>query len=107
MTNAIAIGLVFGMVIPATAYPILYGLRTQWYKSAVGRALFIQSVGFMLLIDISSLYQIFGDNYPGRDQVKLLVFLIILGGLWYVLLAFIRIQFWSRPGPDDRYTHDR
>lgn len=97
--------LVLAMVIPATLGPILYGFFVPWYRHHVGRALLVSWTGLGLLVDISVAYQIWGDDYPGRDAVRLVVFTVILCGLWYKFLIFLwlsRRRFsWPRVGRGD------
>lgn len=90
--NAIAVALVFLLAIPATLIPVLYGLRSPWWRHLVGRALFAQSVGMALLVDISCLYALFGDNYPGRDWVRVIVFGLVTAGTFGILVALIQEQ---------------
>jgi hypothetical protein len=90
--DTIALILVLLMAPPATLFPILYAFR-PWYRSLIGRALMTHSVGLALLIDISLLYKAFGDDYPGRDIVRLAVYSVILVGVTGQCIALIR----SRP----------
>lgn len=80
------------MAPPATLFPIRYAFR-PWYRSLIGRALMIHSVGLALRIDISLLYKAFGDDYPGRDIVRLAVYTLIWLGVTFQCVALIR----SRP----------
>lgn len=87
--DVIALILVLAMAPPATLFPILYAFR-PWWKSLIGRALMTHSVGLALLIDISLLYKAFGDDYPGRDVVRLAVYAVILVGVTGQCIALIR-----------------
>lgn len=84
-----AFALILAMVIPATLGPVLYALFVPWYREHVGRALLVSWTGLGLLVDVSVIYEIFGDNYPGRDIVRFAVFSVILCGLWYKFLVLI------------------
>ena len=74
---------------PATLFPILYAFR-PWYTSLVGWMLMTLSTGLALLVDLSLVYQMFGDDYPGRDIVRLTVYALIVAGLWGMLVALLR-----------------
>lgn len=81
-TDTIAVLLVLGMAPPATLFPIIYGLSGPWYRTPIGRALMTKAVGLALLVDISLLYNWLGDDYWGREAVRLTVFSLIFCGLW-------------------------
>lgn len=87
-----ASALVFGMVIPATLFPLLYWKWFPWWKQPLGRALMAKATGLMLLVNVSVAYSIFGDDYPGRELVKFGVFALVLTGLWYELVVLIKIR---------------
>ena len=84
--------LVFLAVPPATLFPIFYARWFPWWASTLGRALFTKAVGMCLLIDISVLYFIFGDNYFLREYVRLVVFTLIVAGQWWQLYAIWLIR---------------
>lgn len=72
-----------------TLFSILYGLLSPWYRSLMGRALFVSSSGLALLVDISLVYQFLGDDYALRDAVRLSVFSYICLGAWLKLTALV------------------
>ena len=87
--DAMAVTLVALMAFPATMFPIIFGLTGPWWRTLVGRALMTKSVGLALLIDISLLYTIFGDDYAARDAVRLGVYGFILAGVWLQFIALV------------------
>lgn len=87
--DTIAVLMIVGMAPPATLFPIIYGFTAPWWKSLVGRALMTKAVGLALLIDITIIYNWFGDDYPLRDAVRFTVFLFILLGTWMQLIALL------------------
>lgn len=78
---------------PATLFPLVYGFTAPWWRSLVGRALMVKAVGLALLIDVSIVYQIFGDDYPLRDAVRLGVFSLITVGVWMQFGALMHEKF--------------
>lgn len=90
--DSVAVWLVVAMMIPATGFPLLYLTFYRWWAQPIGRALMTKAIGLGLLVDISVLYQVFGDDYPGRDFVRIIVYALILVGLWYQFIVFIRIR---------------
>lgn len=87
--DAIAVALIVLAAPAATCFPIVYAFR-PWRDSLIGRALMTKAVGVALLIDLSIAYQILGDNYPGRDYVRLGVYSLIVIGIWFQFIAMIR-----------------
>jgi hypothetical protein len=86
----IRFALVAFAVLPATGFTLVYGLRSPWYRSLLGRALFTHALGMALLIDISVAYKMFGDDYPGRDVVSISVYAVIIAGTWAQFIALLR-----------------
>lgn len=78
--------------VPANLFPLLYGLRSPWYVNALGRALLALAVGTALLIDLSLLRYVLGEDYPGRDQLRLVIYGLVTVGLWGQFLALLRAQ---------------
>lgn len=97
--DAYASVLVFLAVIPATAFPILYGFRSAWWIHPIGRALMTKAIGMALLIDITVIYALFGDEYPGRHLVRAIVYTLIVAGLYYQTAVLISIQRAARRNP--------
>ena len=87
--DTIAYALIWLAVPPATLFPVLYFFR-PWWRSLAGLALMTSSFGLALLIDISLAYRVFGNDYPGRDAVRLTVYALIVAGSWLILLALLR-----------------
>lgn len=85
-------GLVIVGILPATLFPILYARWFPFWKSTLGRALMTKAVGMALLVDISVLYLIFGDDYFLRELVRLVVFTLVVGGMYWQLAAIIGIR---------------
>lgn len=89
--DLIAVLLVIAAAPAATAFPIAYAwiARGLWWRTPAGRALMTSSTALALLIDVSLLYQAFGDDYPGREIVRLTVFGLIAAGAWLKFGALI------------------
>lgn len=86
----------FIAIVPATLFPILYMSFFTWYRNPLGRALMTKATGLALLIDISCIYALFGDNYPFREHVRFIVFTLVVSGLWYQLVVIIKIKVQQR-----------
>lgn len=87
--DAVAAVLVALAAPPLTVFPFAYAVlsRGLWWRSIAGWALMFSTTGLALLVDISLAYQLFGDDYPFRDEVRLSVYSIILAGAWLKLIA--------------------
>lgn len=98
----VAVLLILAAAPPQTAFAIIYGLGSPWWRSPVGRALFTKALGLALLIDISLIYHWLGDNYALRDVVRLTVYSVIVVGAWLQFGALIHEK---RIGHRDRFRH--
>ena len=96
--------IVLAMAPAVTVFPVLYLTFYRWYKNPVGRALMTKAVGFALLIDVALWFEFVGDDTPYREAIKVLIYLLILFGLWYQLVVFIRIKLDARR--EERDLHD-
>lgn len=89
--------LIVAGAIPANLFPIFYGFRAPWWRSLLGRALITKATGLALLVDFSLLFSIFGD-YTYRDEARVVVYTIIVAGLWLQFIALLRTQRRKRIG---------
>lgn len=91
-----AVFLIFAAAPPATMFPIVYAFR-PWRSSMIGRALMTKAIGLALLIDISIAYIVMGDDYAFRDLVRVLVYGVIVVGIYYQFIAMVRAPHNPRP----------
>ena len=93
-----AVLIVLGMAPAVTLLPALYGYSVAFWESLLGWGLMVSSVGMALLVDISLLYQVFGDDYYFRDVVRFTVYGLIFVGNWTLLAALLREKWRARRG---------
>lgn len=84
--------LIYGMVIPATGFPLLYLTFYRWYRDPIGRALMLLAIGMLLLIDFSAYFALTQGQYGWAAEVQFLVFVLVCGGLWYEFLTFLKVR---------------
>lgn len=75
---------------PGIAFPVVYGLMAPWWRSAIGRSIFIYSLGMALLITSSIARLWFGDGDPLFIYFRLAIYTILPFGLWYLFWALIK-----------------
>jgi hypothetical protein len=68
-------------------YAFFYAYR-PWFHTAPGRALAIKSWGTALLLNMALLATIWPD-YPGRDIVRLVAFVLWAIGIVYLLITLL------------------
>lgn len=108
MTTAdiIAVGILLATAPAITLFSIIYGLTSPWYRTLIGRALFVSSSGLAMLVDISLVYQWLGDNYALRDVVRISVFSYICLGAWLKLTAVVSEKWHAwKHGSKDHFDH--
>lgn len=98
----VAIALIFVAAPPATMFPIVYAFR-PWRRTLIGRALMTKAVGLALLIDISIIYQVLGDDYPYRNVVRVAVYALVVTGIWVQFIAMAK----AGPPPPVRDPDDQ
>ena len=80
--------LVVVAAISANLFPLVYA-RRPWNRSFLGRALMVKAIGLALLIDVTLLYVLFGDDYPFRHVVRAVIYSIVTTGIWMQLLSLM------------------
>lgn len=74
----------------AVLYPLVYGLRAPWWKSAIGRALMIKALGLLMLLLFSVFFYWFGPGYTGRDTFRIVGMSLLFVGLHLAFIAMVR-----------------
>lgn len=75
----------------ALLYPLVYGLSSPWWRTWIGRALFIKAIGVLILLTQMALFQLFGPNYWLRDQVRIFGMSLVCIGTWTALFALVQV----------------
>lgn len=87
--------LVIAGALGQTVFVLLYGFGTNWTRDAVGRALMVKGTGLALSLDVIAAFYIFGD-YPHRADISLLVFAMVVAGIYWQLLVFVKMRYVAR-----------
>lgn len=77
----------------AVLYPLVYGLRAPWWRSAIGRALMIKALGLLMLLLFSAFFYWLGPDYPLRDQFRIVGMCLLFVGLHLAFVAMVRELF--------------
>lgn len=86
----VAVVLIIATAIPATLFALVYGFTVPWWETLIGKAMLISSTALALLVDITLLYRVFGDDYYLREVVLMFVLQLISQGAWWKWGALIR-----------------
>lgn len=81
-------GIFYAVVIPANLYALFYAFR-PWYTTPQGRALMIKAAGNAILLDVIVASLWFGEDYPGRDVIRIVGFGLFTIGILYLLCSLI------------------
>ena len=93
--DAILLLIILVAAIPANGFPLLYGIGAPWWRSDIGRALFLKSSGLAAFVDLSLLFLWLGE-YPGRNELRVVVYTFVTVGLWYQFSVLVRTQYRGR-----------
>lgn len=88
MTLAIGV-LTLLAAIPAIGFLGLY-LRMPWHRSQVGRGVMISMTATTLLVGMGVLRVLFGAHYLLREPLALIVYSVVVAGLWWMFLALLQ-----------------
>lgn len=77
-------------------FVLIYGLTAAWWKSNLGRGLFIKAVGVAIILSYSGLFYLFGSHYWGRDEIRVIGMGLVFAGLTYNTVNLIHAQVRAR-----------
>lgn len=76
-----------------TLFVLLY-VTFPWWRSFLGRALFIEATTFCLLVDVAVAGRVW--DWPGEDAIFVLLYGIVGLGVWIRLYAFVKVTLTSK-----------
>jgi hypothetical protein len=88
-------------VIPALIFPFVYVATSSWYKTRMGRALFLASITIAALAILALLVMTFGPEYPGKDVAGLIITGMLVITQWFQLVSYIKTVRQVRRAIDD------
>lgn len=84
--------------VPYTAILFYYGFGSPWYRSAIGRSLFLSKLALFLLLTFVLSIFVFGQ-YPGLEIVRSVLLSCLALAATYQLIVFRREQLRKRTDP--------
>lgn len=73
----------------ALALLITYHRSARWWKTGYGRALMVLILVILSFFATSMLFNLFGDDYPGRLAMRIINMVLTVSMTWYLLLTMI------------------
>jgi len=77
--------------LPYTLLTIFYGLSSPWYRSSIGRSLFLSKLALTLILSFVLSVLVFG-RYPGYLAVRTSTLALVGCAAWYQFSVFVRVQ---------------
>jgi hypothetical protein len=104
--DQILLGLAWLTAPPTTAFVLVYGLTTRWYRNGfLGYALMFSSLGLAMLMDAALLYRMLGE-YQLRPVVLFVIFTFICIGAWLKFIALLVEKWHGREqGSNDDHSY--
>ncbi len=91
MTDRLWLIIGISITYPAVlGFVVLYGLLSPWYRSTIGRATFINSLGLCGLVTAGVVRILFGDDNAFFVAMRIFIYTVLPVGAWYVLYAYVK-----------------
>lgn len=84
--------------VPVNLYALFYTFR-PWRRTAQGQALWVKSIGNVIVIDVVLATLVFGEDYPGREVIRVVGFATFAVGISYLFLSLVFSEGASRYPP--------
>jgi hypothetical protein len=91
MIDAVVDVLIYSCTIPAVAFPAVYA-RFPWRTNPVGKSVMQLATSLALVLLLVVATTLLGNDYPGRDIVRLAVYSFLVVSLWRQLFTLLRVQ---------------
>ena len=78
--------IIIAAAIVQTTFVAIYATR-PWFRSFTGRAIFVKASALMLLVDVSVVHAFI--DYPAEQTVEDLVYVLVLLGMTWQLIALL------------------
>lgn len=75
-------------------------LTLPWWTSFLGRSLFFMAASLALLLVVASVGIVW--DWHGEDDTIVSLYCLVAAGIWYQLLAFIRVRLHHRGLPNHK-----
>jgi hypothetical protein len=95
---------VYVLAVPVTLVPIVYTTFFPWWKTSLGRALFIKSLGLAALVDLAVTFDLWGQYLP-LGHAAFDVYTIVTFGVTYQLVVMVKIWWQTRSQRKDERYH--
>lgn len=98
--------LYFAAWVPFMGLTLLYGLGSPWWRSHIGRSLFLVKLSLAAVLT-NVLAAFMFPGYAFQNEIRaVLIGLVVVAG-WYQLSAFLSVQRQGKSGAPRRRATDR
>jgi hypothetical protein len=77
-------------MIGAVFFAISYAAFFNWRKTAAGKSLMYFVIALVLWAGLSTFTRLIGGEYPGREWIRLAVYITIAAGIWRLAITLWR-----------------
>lgn len=99
MTNIVGMFLLAAGATGAATFIVLYTMRAQWWHTELGWHLVVFPGSLGLLLTNGLVFRLVGD-YPGRDVVNLVLFVVLVAAVWWRVALLVKANRDPDPDPD-------
>lgn len=79
------------LLVPLVLFIFLYGTRSPWRLTPLGRSLMLQKLLLVLLVGFS-LFSTIVHDYPGYVWIRILIYLAVAAALWTDVYLLRQVQ---------------
>lgn len=98
--------LIYLAAVPAIAFPFLYFFRSPWRNTAESKTMMILGSALGLIFALIVLNTATDNSYPGRDFIRIGVYLYLVFALYRLCAQLLIVQHRQRTGYYNRPLDD-
>lgn len=92
--------------LPALAFLLIFGIGSPWYRSPLGRVIFLLALSIVTFYGVAMANVLF-DEYPGRGWIRLTAFSLLAVALTLLsIIVVIERRAPAEPLPRKESDHD-
>lgn len=82
-------------LLPLSLFVYYYGRYSPWRATNIGRTMMYKNLSFIAVFSVIALGLFLGDDYPGRDILRFIVYTAVVIMFWvnFVTMRKVQVQY--------------